>query len=580
MFPRQREWLGKHRHAVIGQDFDVSIGKNSCLSLTSKQTKDHSAHHWAPFHLTYPSTSSRASHIGCLQRSPNHIRNIPPISLAAMETHQQAVAAIASRVRSFHEKQVPFRLYHGSTNTTQQRKFDPNKVIDTSKLNHVLKVDTEKMTCLVEPNVAMDELVEATLPCGVLPPVVMEFPGITVGGGFAGTAGESSGFKYGFFDCIVNWIEMVLPNGEIVRASSKEHSDLFHGAAGSFGTLGVATLFELQVIPAKPYVELTYHTVTSVQEALSTMDKVTNDETLDYVDGIQFSLNKAVIVTGRLTDTLDIGVKLHKFSRSIDPWFYIHVDRTTGKSLEPVKLATPVQDYLFRYDRGAFWTGKYAYQYFMTPFNRITRWALDYFMHTRVMYQALHESGHASKYIVQDLLLPRSGVEEFINWINAEFQFMPLWLCPLKRDQEVSLHPKLGGQANKDDKSVSFVNVGVWGPGSTDYAQFISQNRSIEKKLRELGGIKWLYAQAFYTEDEFWQIYDKKWYDSLREKYHATYLPNVWQKVRVDLSKAHAANESWSAWAQSMFWKTWPMSGLYGVAKTLLDRDYLLAKKS
>ncbi|KAF2172956.1 hypothetical protein M409DRAFT_62599 [Zasmidium cellare ATCC 36951] len=498
-----------------------------------------------------------------------------------MEAHQQAVAAISSRVKTFYDKEVPFRLYHGSTNTTQQRKIDPNKVIDTSKLNHVLKVDTEKMTCLVEPNVAMDELVEATLPYGVLPPVVMEFPGITVGGGFAGTAGESSGFKYGFFDCIVNWIEIVLPDGEIVTASPTERSDLFHGAAGSFGTLGVATLFELQVIPAKPYVELTYHPVTSIQEALSTMDKVTNDGSLDYVDGIQFSLNKAVIVTGRLTDTLDIGVKLVKFSRSIDPWFYMHVDRTTGNSLEKVKLAAPVQDYLFRYDRGAFWTGKYAYQYFLTPFNRITRWALDYFMHTRVMYQALHESGHASKYIVQDLLLPRSGVEEFINWINKEFDFWPLWLCPLKRGQEVSLHPKLGGGAyNKDDKSVSFVNVGVWGPGSTDYAKFISQNRQIEKKLRELGGIKWLYAQAFYTEDEFWQIYDKKWYDALREKYHATYLPNVWQKVRVDLSKAYAVNESWTAWAKGLFWNTWPMSGLYGVAKTLLDRDYLLAKKS
>lgn len=51
------------------------------------------------------------------------------------------------------------------------------------------------MTVLAEPNVPMDSLLEACLQHGLLPPVVMEFPGITVGGGFAGTAGESSSFS-------------------------------------------------------------------------------------------------------------------------------------------------------------------------------------------------------------------------------------------------------------------------------------------------------------------------------------------------------------------------------------------------
>ncbi|CAK4032050.1 related to 24-dehydrocholesterol reductase precursor [Lecanosticta acicola] len=494
-----------------------------------------------------------------------------------MEVHQDAVKAIASRVASFYDRKVPFRLYHGSTNTTQQRKVDLNKAIDTSKLNHVLAVDTERMTCLVEPNVAMDELVDAVLPYGVLPPVVMEFP-VTVGGGFAGTAGESSGFKYGFFDCIVNWIEIVLPNGEIVKASKTEREDLFHGAAGSFGTLGVTTLLELQLIPAKKYVELTYHPVRSVSEAMSKMDVVTNDSSNDYVDGIQYSMTKGVIVSGRLTDTIAPGQKLQRFSRAQDPWFYIHVDRTTNNGFEEITEVTPVKDYLFRYDRGAFWTGKYAFQYFLTPFNRITRWALDYFMHTRVMYHALHASGHASKYIVQDLLLPRSGVEEFIQFVNDRFGFWPLWLCPLKRGQEVSLHPRLPEEEVGDGKSVSFINVGVWGPGSTDFAKFVQQNRQLEGKLRALGGIKWLYAQAFYTEDEFWSIYDKEWYDALREKYHATHLPTVWQKVRVDLSRVNQGKDSWSGWLRSAVWGIWPVSGIYGVVKTLLGREYLLAK--
>jgi delta24-sterol reductase len=112
-----------------------------------------------------------------------------------MDAHDKAVAAIAARVRQFYDRKEPYRIYHGSTNSTRQSKVQWDKMIDTSNLSRILTVDAERMIALVEPNVAMDSLVEATLQHGLIPPVVMEFPGITVGGGFAGTSGESSSFK-------------------------------------------------------------------------------------------------------------------------------------------------------------------------------------------------------------------------------------------------------------------------------------------------------------------------------------------------------------------------------------------------
>ncbi len=150
-----------------------------------------------------------------------------------MDDHTKAVARISAQIFSFYQDKIPFRLYHGSTNSTKSRKVDPSRMVDTSTLNHVLNVNPESKTCLVEPNVSMDQLVDATLPYGLVSPVVMEFPGITVGGGFAGTAGESSGFRYGFFGESVNWIEIVLANGETVTASPREREDLFRGASGA-----------------------------------------------------------------------------------------------------------------------------------------------------------------------------------------------------------------------------------------------------------------------------------------------------------------------------------------------------------
>jgi len=111
--------------------------------------------------------------------------------------------------------------------------------IDISRLSYVLKVDIHTKTALVEPNVPMDRLVETTLKYGLVSPVVMEFSGITVGGGYSSTSGESSSFKHGFLERTINYVDKILGNGAIVSASRTKRPDLFDGAAGAVGTLGV-----------------------------------------------------------------------------------------------------------------------------------------------------------------------------------------------------------------------------------------------------------------------------------------------------------------------------------------------------
>lgn len=99
-----------------------------------------------------------------------------------MDKHREAVAQIAADVRGFYDRKESFRIYHGATNSTRLSKYQMGHVVDTSGLNSVLKLDQKARTALVEPNVPMDHLVECTMKYGLIPPVVMEFPGITVGG--------------------------------------------------------------------------------------------------------------------------------------------------------------------------------------------------------------------------------------------------------------------------------------------------------------------------------------------------------------------------------------------------------------
>ncbi|GAB0136117.1 hypothetical protein EsDP_00004431 [Epichloe bromicola] len=525
-----------------------------------------------------------------------------------MERHKQAVGKIAAAVRGFFDKKESYRIFHGSTNSTRPRPRPGARVVDISALSNVVGVDGAARTALVEPNVPMDKLVESTLRHGLVPPVVMEFPGITAGGGYAGTAGESSSFRHGFFNETINHVEMVLGNGDVVRASREERQDLFRGAAGAVGTLGITTLMELRLIEAKKFVRTTYHRTGSVAEAVDKVRLETQNPENDYVDGILFSKDHGVVITGTMTDEKPADARVQTFSKARDPWYYLHVKEktmenhhhhhhhpspasvsspcsstTSGPSSSAVDYI-PLAEYLFRYDRAGFWVGAQGWTYFKyVPFNSFTRWFLDDFTHTRMLYRALHASGESARFVVQDLGLPYSRADEFVTYATDTFDIWPLWLCPLRQTLPPTFHPYTGETETAPDASSStapkdFLNIGLWGWGPADHDKFVAKNRALEDKLVELGGRKWLYAHTYYDEEQFWRVYDNNrgWYEGLREKYHAATLPTVHEKVRIDVD---AAREERRKARQSL--KTrWPVGGLYGIWQAIKSGDHHLHRRA
>lgn len=507
-----------------------------------------------------------------------------PTTLA---THNAEVSKIAHAVRSFHDRGQKFRIYHGSTNSTRKSALgrDRNTVVDTSMLDHVVNVDTEKRTALVEPNVPMDRLVEETLKYGLMPPVVMEFPGITVGGGYNGTSGESSSFRHGFFDRTLLSIEMVLADGEIATASEDERQDLFRGGAGALGTLGVTTMVEIQLEKATKFVETTYHPVYSIEEAISTIQKIAaSDDKIDYLDGLLFSPTSGAIITGRKTNTITPGSRIQRFSSASDPWFYLHAhQRITSHRPEtpPPTDTVPLPDYLFRYDRGGFWVGAETFNYFPgTPFTSLTRWFLDDFLHTRMLYSALHASGRSEQMIIQDLALPYEHAKEFIARMDSLTGIWPLWLCPLKQSPGPTMHPHLN-ERDCTGQLMPMLNVGLWGAAPTSHVEYVQVNRKIEQTLKELRGMKWLYAQTFQSEEDFWTDFDKEWYDDLRRRYRATALPSVYEKVKGDTEAKEAIKGSVvQKVLDGSLWDLWPLPGLRGLKASIDSGSYLQAREA
>jgi delta24-sterol reductase len=171
-------------------------------------------------------------------------------------------------------------------------------------------------------------------------------------------------------------------------------------------------------------------------------------------------------------------------------------------------------------------------------------------MHTRMLYRALHASNLSSAVFIQDLSLPYSTAEEFIAESTRDLAIWPVWLCPLRETSPPSFHPHTfppgpdddGKQHNKNIKTPkSMLNVGIWGRGARGLEAFVAQNREIEATLKRLGARKVLYSHAFYTGDQFWGIYDKGWYDGLRE---ALWCHHPAKRFRRNQIAAEASSEA------------------------------------
>ena len=437
--------------------------------------------------------------------------------------HDSYLKKTQDQIRFFYSQNQKVKIYHGSTNSTRAQNFEKDKFVDVSQLNHVVEINTKEQYVLVEPNVPMDKLVEATLEYNLVPPVVMEFPGITVGGGVQGGAGESSSFKYGLFHDICLEYEIVVGNGEVFTVSPTQNPDLFYGTACSYGSLGIITLVKLRLVPAKEFVCLTYHNVKSFDEALSLTKKKVAKK-VDFVDGIMFSKKLGTVMVGNFSEKQNLPIST--FCGASDEWFYLHASKIS-KHHEEYEELIPIRDYLFRYDRGAFWMGLFVFRFFKLPFIKIIRSLGDKLFKTRKIYQLLHATNLSQRFVVQDISLPENGALRFLEFVDRELHVYPLWICPLLPGKNSKLSPSCL-------ETNLVINVGVWGEVQREFSQFVKINRDLENEVINLKGRKVLYAHAYYTQDEFWKIYDLAEYNSLREKYFATSVfPDIYTNTRV-----------------------------------------------
>lgn len=133
-------------------------------------------------------------------------------------------------------------------------------VIECSRLDRILEIDVEDRIAVVQPGLLNAALSRAVAPHGLFyAPDPSSQNACTIGGNVGENSGGPHTLKYGTTTNHVLALQMVLPDGEIVRLGSatgwNAGPDLVGAVVGGEGTLGIVSEITVRLVPLPEAVE-------------------------------------------------------------------------------------------------------------------------------------------------------------------------------------------------------------------------------------------------------------------------------------------------------------------------------------
>jgi FAD/FMN-containing dehydrogenase len=410
------------------------------------------------------------------------------------------------------------RLAKPTSNLFRARAKTSAKGLDSSGLTGVISVDPEARTADVAGMCTYEDVVAATLPFGLSPLVVPQLKTITLGGAVTGLGIESASFRNGLPHESVLELDIITGAGEVVTASRDQHADLFRSFPNSYGTLGYSVRLKIELEPVKPFVSLRHLRFTSLTDLVATMERIIETGGLDgiridYLDGVVFSADESYLCLGVQTSTP--GPVSDYTGKDI---YYRSIQHPAGEKHDRLTI----HDYLWRWDTDWFWCSRAfgAQNPTIRKFwpRRLRRssfyWKLiGYDQRFDIADRIEKRNGRPPRErVVQDVEVPIERTAAFLDWFLTNVPIEPLWLCPLRLRDDAGwpLYPIAGHH--------TYVNIGFWSSvpiGPTDGYT----NRMIESKVSEFDGHKSLYSDAYYSAEEFDQLYGGETYKTVKKIY-------------------------------------------------------------
>lgn len=147
------------------------------------------------------------------------------------------IAAILARADA-EGRRVTFRA---AGRSFDDQAMSDDTIVDVRGMNRIVAFDATLGELTVEPAVSWGEIVDLTLPHGLIPHILVTTPWASAGGALAANCLSRSSPRHGHVGDHVRSFRLLTVTGELLTCSRQTNADVFHAAIGGLGYFGLVT---------------------------------------------------------------------------------------------------------------------------------------------------------------------------------------------------------------------------------------------------------------------------------------------------------------------------------------------------
>jgi decaprenylphospho-beta-D-ribofuranose 2-oxidase len=190
--------------------------------------------------------------------------------------------------------------------------ISPQNTVDMRHFNRMLEFNPVLGQLITESGVVLADIIDVFLPRGWFPSVTPGTKIVTIGGMIAADVHGKNHHKHGSFGNFIDWIDVMVANGNVLRCSPGQNSDLFNWTVGGMGLTGVVLRASFRLRPVETsWIKQTIIPAPNLEAAMEAFEQSQNSTySVAWIDCLSkgAALGRSLVMLGEHAAMNDLSV--------------------------------------------------------------------------------------------------------------------------------------------------------------------------------------------------------------------------------------------------------------------------------
>ncbi|MEM7051532.1 MAG: FAD-binding protein [Acidobacteriota bacterium] len=227
---------------------------------------------------------------------------------------------------------------------TGQSTTDGGIVIDTAAMCKIHEIDAEGLFAQCDGGLVWRDLVAATVPLGLVPPVLTNNLGVSLAGTVSVAGLGVASYRYGTQADNAIELEVVTGTGEVVVCSREQNADLYNAVRCGFGQFGIITRVKMRLRRCKQKVRMYHLLYDELDTFMDDADFVMRPENHDRFHTLESRCAACPIFTKSIGEGLTLGEGQQLYAYWMYPMF-LTVEYDEGENPDDAAVLDGLKHY-------------------------------------------------------------------------------------------------------------------------------------------------------------------------------------------------------------------------------------------